>query len=924
MADHSSNQRADSAVFSEDDPFAELTRIMGHDPRRAEASSNEAEQEGDDLALELENELLGDLAEFSDEVHEEAVPQNDWQPQPSSDWRFDADEATQAPGEPAVDIAADMADELDESFAASFESEMRLEPADDLSAVSASEEEVVRSSEPPEVFDPQSLETEAIEPQFSGVDLDMTDPSAPVAETGFIREEQTEGAAEADDLDFSDQDFAQLDNDLEASLANEDWFRPEKEVADQNFGTSGAEASFAHQSDHAEIDEKPGTPEPEDFFEPQRAAVDHPVEFDDVEDTGQSEVPASFDPAADIAASADPFLSPQAFASSIAQGTERTSAVAGAVAHEEHDFTASLEEQLSAGFADETLPVEPAIEPEADESLQDESAWDVFEAVEPKSELSVEDDPVDATLSAPFWQQPEHSPGTRSPATEPSVPHIDTVDVPGNERVQVEDAAHIPEFVSEPERVPEAGSDDLELALARAFGDSESLPAATHSDASDEPFATVPADAYAAAALQPTEQTRDEDDFGFETAFADSFYEPDNAAGQDKEVAGDNQQPDAADAFALSDVDSWGDPSEDFERDQASFAPEAAAVSARPGLLSSRRNLAMFGVAGGVVILALVGVFAFGGGGEDNSAPVVVRADNEPIKVKPETPGGEQVPNQDNQVYQRVSGADAGTDPVQERLVSTAEEPVDVPQAAPKSEERLTPGAGDTVTATSEPVTAMTPRRVRTMVVRPDGTIVPREPEAPVQNAEAAVATGNDSVPASQVGATIAQPQTSQETPPDARLASADPLNGSSEDANATAGSVPVTAPVPPSRPAATAAQPPRTVETSQPAQVAAAPSQPAQPVAQTPAPAPVTSGSDGWSVQISSQPTVEAAQKSYQDMAQRYGGLLTGKGVNIVKAEIAGKGTYYRVRIPSSSKDEAIRLCSQLKSAGGSCFVSK
>ncbi|WP_157776514.1 SPOR domain-containing protein [Nitratireductor aquibiodomus] len=76
--------------------------------------------------------------------------------------------------------------------------------------------------------------------------------------------------------------------------------------------------------------------------------------------------------------------------------------------------------------------------------------------------------------------------------------------------------------------------------------------------------------------------------------------------------------------------------------------------------------------------------------------------------------------------------------------------------------------------------------------------------------------------------------------------------------------------------------------------------------------------------MQISSQPTVEAAQKSYQDMAQRYGGLLTGKGVNIVKADIAGKGTYYRVRIPSASKDDAIRLCSQLKSAGGSCFVSK
>ncbi|WP_292896125.1 SPOR domain-containing protein [Nitratireductor sp.] len=923
MADHSSNQRADSAVFSEDDPFAELTRIMGHDPRRAEASGNEAEQEGDDLALELENELLGDLAEFSDEVHEEAVPHDDWQPQPSSDWRFDADEAAQAPDEPAVDIAADMADELDESFAASFESEMRLEPADDLSAASTLEEEDIRSSEPSESLDEQRFESEAAEPHFSGFDLDMTDSSAPVAETGLAREERVEGAAEGDDLAFSDQDFAQLDNELEASLANEDWFRSENEVADQTLETTDAEASFAHQSDDAAIDEKQETPEPEDFFEPQSAATDYPAEFDDMEDTGQSEVPVSFDPAADSTASADPFLSPQAFASSIAQGTERTSAVAGDVAYEDHDFTASLEEQLSAGAADEMLPVEPAMQPQADESLQGESAWDVFEAVEPNSELPVEDDPVDATLSAPFWQQPEHSPGTRSPATEPSVPHIDTVDVPGNERVQVEDAAHIPEFVSEPERMPEAESDDLELALARAFGDSESLPAAAPRDVSDEPFATVPDDAYTAAALQPGEQARDEEDFGFETAFADSFSEPESFAKRDEEGASDNTQSDASDAFVVSDMNSWGEASGEFERGHGSFAPETAAgVAARPGLLASRRNLAMLGVAGGVAILALVGFFAFSGGGEDNSAPVVVRADDEPIKVKPENPGGEQVPNQDNQVYQRVSGAEAGGDPVQERLVSTAEEPVDVPQATPKSEERLTPGAGDTVTPTSEPVTAMTPRRVRTMVVRPDGTIVPREPEAPAQDTETAVATGNDAVVGQPVPAADARQQSGQETPADARLASADPLSEPAVETNAPAASVPDTAPVPPSRPAAPPSQPQRSVETTQPAQVAAAPSQPAQPVAQ--APAPVTSSADGWSVQISSQPTVEAAQKSYQDMAQRYGSLLTGKGVNIVKADIAGRGTYYRVRIPSSSKDDAIRLCSQLKSAGGSCFVSK
>ena len=51
---------------------------------------------------------------------------------------------------------------------------------------------------------------------------------------------------------------------------------------------------------------------------------------------------------------------------------------------------------------------------------------------------------------------------------------------------------------------------------------------------------------------------------------------------------------------------------------------------------------------------------------------------------------------------------------------------------------------------------------------------------------------------------------------------------------------------------------------------------------------------------------------------------MLGGRGVNIVKAEVAGKGTYYRVRVPSATRDEAIALCEKYKAAGGSCFVSK
>ncbi|MBX3530752.1 MAG: SPOR domain-containing protein [Rhizobiaceae bacterium] len=76
--------------------------------------------------------------------------------------------------------------------------------------------------------------------------------------------------------------------------------------------------------------------------------------------------------------------------------------------------------------------------------------------------------------------------------------------------------------------------------------------------------------------------------------------------------------------------------------------------------------------------------------------------------------------------------------------------------------------------------------------------------------------------------------------------------------------------------------------------------------------------------MQIASQPTADGAQSTYQDLARRYGSILGGKGVNIVRADIPGKGTYYRVRIPSSTRNEAISLCEKYKAAGGSCFVSK
>lgn len=83
-------------------------------------------------------------------------------------------------------------------------------------------------------------------------------------------------------------------------------------------------------------------------------------------------------------------------------------------------------------------------------------------------------------------------------------------------------------------------------------------------------------------------------------------------------------------------------------------------------------------------------------------------------------------------------------------------------------------------------------------------------------------------------------------------------------------------------------------------------------------------SGSDsGFYMQISSQPTKEAAEQSMR-AAKKYLSDDIARKMLIVSAVIPDKGTYYRVRVPAANRDEAVRLCEDYKQAGGNCFVAR
>ncbi|KAB2853645.1 MAG: hypothetical protein F9K43_30910, partial [Bauldia sp.] len=118
MADTNHIRRDDYVEFSENDPFAELARIMGHDPRVQEpaaeaqpahvepaATSADAAADEDDFGIDLERELAGefDFAEFEE-------------PAPVADWRDETTAPAAGADAPAHDEPVSLDAGFDEFF----------------------------------------------------------------------------------------------------------------------------------------------------------------------------------------------------------------------------------------------------------------------------------------------------------------------------------------------------------------------------------------------------------------------------------------------------------------------------------------------------------------------------------------------------------------------------------------------------------------------------------------------------------------------------------------------------------------------------------------------------------------------------------------------------------------------------------------
>jgi len=355
---------------------------------------------------------------------------------------------------------------------------------------------------------------------------------------------------------------------------------------------------------------------------------------------------------------------------------------------------------------------------------------------------------------------------------------------------------------------------------------------------------------------------------------------------------------------------------------------EAPAAKPRKAAFSSRSARPLIGLGAALALLVVAGgglywILGNNVGGGDGTAPVLT-ADASPVKEPPpanptttDTPPASVVLNE-------LSGGNAN--PAAEQLVSRDQtgDTANVAAIAP------TEVNGDEGLAN---------RKVRTVTVRPDGTIVnaddalaggqqlpvdrpnvPAVPNATLDNSDLLTAAANQpaTTPAPLAGA---QPSAQQ---PAAPAADAAATTIAPENVTPPGTVAPVPRPRMTNRQtAAIGPQPTNAVNAVVNDPIGALAAQATQP--QTPAPATTSnSGTQAAAyVQLSSQRDEGVARQSLVDINQRYGKILGGVLPEVQRVDLGAKGVYYRVRVPTDSMQSANYLCSQIKSARGDCIVT-
>ncbi|MBL8697441.1 MAG: SPOR domain-containing protein [Alphaproteobacteria bacterium] len=279
----------------------------------------------------------------------------------------------------------------------------------------------------------------------------------------------------------------------------------------------------------------------------------------------------------------------------------------------------------------------------------------------------------------------------------------------------------------------------------------------------------------------------------------------------------------------------------------------------------------------GVAVAGFAGVVGYGYlaySGRDAQGPVpLVKAESKPDKVRPENPGGLDVPHREVRVLElgQRSGAEAPAQAPQqsrgmERLLPPPETPLPKPQPAP-------------VVVPAPPLTMAA---------------------APVAGGAPATAPTPTAPPADAAPAPIANPPVLLTTP----------------------GPMP-----PPPRPGTAAPATPR-VLAAIPAPPSTSQTSPLIPAAGAPGAASVArsapaAGAGGFRVQIAALRTDEEARQAWSRLQRKHGDVLGAMSATITRVDFPDRGTFFRVQAgPLRDRGAAEETCAKLVRAGTGCMI--
>lgn len=255
---------------------------------------------------------------------------------------------------------------------------------------------------------------------------------------------------------------------------------------------------------------------------------------------------------------------------------------------------------------------------------------------------------------------------------------------------------------------------------------------------------------------------------------------------------------------------------------------------------SMKLHFIALGVFIGILIVVLAGFFIFGNGDETPTEIVTITATPDPVKVKPEQPGGMNIPDQDKMVYDRIRSDTLPTKV--ESLFPEPEQPV-LPNILVLNEEN-----GKNQSESIEKQTDL----------KDSVEALLAEKRTPSEQPVLIEETIPDPVPKKEV---IQLPK--------------------KETVKSSAKSV-------------------KTEKN-------------------------VTSSKGVWSAQLMSSSNKTAVEKAWPQILSKHKALLGNMPHEIVRANISGKGTFYRLRIGHfQTRDQANELCQKLKARKQDCVPAK